>query len=119
MTVAQLVRASPCGGECCGFNSRQSPQIKIMTTETETEIRKTIVERGGIPPYIIWSSSFLDMLNGVLIPNSGMPAHCAKREDLDDAVSLYIDVSDGAPGADVKIIQSPRITDSRNVQVYP
>ena len=26
VAVAQLARASPCEGECCGFKSRQSPQ---------------------------------------------------------------------------------------------
>ena len=25
VAVAQLARASPCEGECCGFKSRQSP----------------------------------------------------------------------------------------------
>ena len=27
---SSIGRASPCGGECCGFKSRQSPKIKSI-----------------------------------------------------------------------------------------
>lgn len=85
----------------------------------ESEIKATIIERQGVPPFTVWSRGFLDMRDGKPIPNSGMPPHSKIAENIADAISLYRDATDLHPGTDVKIVQVPRIVDSRGVQVYP
>lgn len=85
----------------------------------ESEIKATIIQRDGVPPFTIWSSGFLDMRDGKPIPNSGMPPHRSTAQNIDNAISLYRDVASVSPGPDVKITQVPRIVDSKNIQVFP
>ena len=84
----------------------------------ESEIKAVIQERGGVPPFTVWSSAFEDIMDGQPIPGSGMPAHASKAEDIDIAISQYIGFID-EPGRGTKRTQEPRIMDSRDVQVYP
>ena len=52
MTVAQLVRVPACEAGCCGFESRQSPQMKKQTSQTLKGFRDFLPQTMAIRNYV-------------------------------------------------------------------
>lgn len=83
----------------------------------QAEIINTINERGGVPPFTVWTTDFVDLENGQEVPNSGCrPQRDVAQTDI-NAVLMYLDIYKTGAGVHVKV--PAKIVDSRDIQVYP
>lgn len=83
------------------------------------EIQRTVEGRRGVPPFRVWSAAFIDVIAGIPVEDSGMPAHRGSPMILEDAIRQYVEFAGVQHGETVIITVDPRIEDANGVKVYP
>lgn len=83
------------------------------------EIKNSIAEKGGVPPFTLWSADYVDNdKDGNPIPGSGMRPQHGTFPDLDSVVANYLAFVNTS-GIDIAVLEPEKIIDCREIQVYP